>query len=85
MRASIVLGLLGHLAVGAVAQNGSPAFEAKGFNVTQALLDQGVEPTQLPPPASEAKRSADASCVAAVSCSLLCFILGSYSQLFDAS
>ena len=67
MRAFTVLGLLGQLAVAAVAQSASPAFEDGDFNVTQALLDQGIDAAKLPTATSETSRSAGNRCTAAVS------------------
>ena len=67
MRATVVLPLIGALARLALAQTEPNAFEESDFNVTQALLDQGVEPSELPD-VSENKRSSGPHCAAAVSC-----------------
>lgn len=68
MRASVVLALIGYLTGFALAETQTASsFEDKSFNVTQALLDKGVKPSQLPPPASANQRSSGIRCAAAVS------------------
>ncbi|KAF9772511.1 hypothetical protein IL306_009775 [Fusarium sp. DS 682] len=61
MRCSSLL-ILAFLAVGSSAAD--PLLETKDFNVTQALLDQGVDVSELPISADDAKRS-DTGCAAA--------------------
>jgi hypothetical protein len=48
-----------------VSSAADPLLETKDFNVTQALLDQGVDVSGLPVSAEDAKRS-DTGCAAAV-------------------
>jgi hypothetical protein len=70
MRAAVFLtGVLGSLAGWTLAQaEESPIFEDSAFNITQALLDQGVEPSQLPLGSEERKHSSlRFQCTAAVS------------------
>lgn len=52
------------LIVGVLAQD---VIEPANFNVTQALLDNGVDVSALPNPASLSGRSALSGCAAAVS------------------
>lgn len=44
----------------------SQGFEPKDFNITEALLENGVEVSALPQPADAAKRSTLSGCTAAV-------------------
>lgn len=67
MRTSVVLGFLSHLALRVIGQSTSPVFEDKEFNVTQALLDQGIDAADLPSETVQTRRSSDARCAAAVS------------------
>ena len=59
--------LLAGLAAGAKGQ----AFEPADFNVTEALIEQGVNLSALPELASLAERSSNSACQIAVGCPLL--------------
>lgn len=63
------LSVLGVLAGAAVAQT----FEPADFNVTEALLDLGVNVTQLPELSDLVERSGNHRCAAAVSQSFILF------------
>ena len=71
----VLLSVLGSVVGTAVAQT----FEPVDFNVTEGLLDLGVDVTQLPELSDLVERSANSHCAAAVSLST------TFHQIFSAS